>query len=922
MSGVCDFATFYQAVHGGREPFPWQRRLAAVVEHSSWPAEIGVPTGLGKTSCIDIAVWALARQASRPPAQRTAPTRTWYVVNRRLLVDSGYDQAKRLEKLLADPELARAEGGDTNCVAAVRGVADALSMIRVGAGASPLHVTRLRGGAELGARPLDPSQPALIFATVPMFASRWLFRGYGTSASMRPVDAALAGIDTLVLLDEAHLARPLRDLAGPLAECDIGDPSSVMPSQRARPVFVSLTATGDPGDTFTLNEEDAAHPVVRRRVHAAKPVHLRSVSDKAMPAELARQVQELLAGREPATAVIFVNRPRRAREVYGQIVSQNAAGRFGHAADVELLTGLVRDREADAVRHRLLDPAQGSPAGRDRTARARHLVVVATQTLEVGADLDFDVLVTEACGARSLIQRLGRLNRLGESPDPAGAVVYAADAQNFGPYGDEPRQVWQRLEAAAADGRVNLEPSRVTEIVGPPQDTPPRMGELLPAHLWEWAKTTTTPDGEAPGELFYAGFDQDIARVSISWRAVPPSEGQELRPPLFAAEAIDVPLSEAREVLPGLAGDRVTRLAPDRVSVEDVPAGRLRPGDHVILNSSDGGYDSYGWAPDSKEPVFDISLLRPPGLPLRPEALHMLAAEGGDLDAALQTAAVLNEPPEPDDGIDRAQLARQLRDELRRAGPATAVRSEEWEHLTEALIAEVDRAVEEDFPRLTIRARRRQDEVALRADAFDELSFTATSVALAQHLGSVGEVAARIAERIGLPGELVQAVRTAGRLHDIGKLDPRFQRWLDPLGTATEPVAKSGRPWSRWERDRRAAGWPHGGRHEELSRRLAVEWLDGRPVGWDRDLVLHVVTTHHGYGRPLIPPAAGGAAAKVRGQIDGKQIVISGDLSEVDWEQPARFRRCCERYGYWGLALLEAIVRQADHQLSRVLEVA
>ena len=418
MTGVCEFASFYRAVHAGREPFPWQRRLAALVDQSRWPAEIGVPTGLGKTSCIDVAVWALARQASRLPSERTAPTRTWYVVNRRLLVDSGFDQAVRLAKLLGDPDLVLGQDGDADSVEALRGVADALNAIRGGAGVSPLHVCRLRGGAELGVRPPDPSQPALIFATVPMFASRWLFRGFGTSASMRPVDAALAGIDALVLLDEAHLARPLRDLAGPLAECDIGDPSGVVPAGRARPTLVSLTATGDAEDVFTLDDEDAAHPVVSRRIHAAKPVHLHAATDKTMPTALVQQVQELLTGREPATAVIFVNTPRRAREVFGQITSHKADGGFGHVADVELLTGLMRDREADGVRKRLLDPVHGAPVGRDRTTRARNLVVVATQTLEVGADLDFDVLVTEACGARSLIQRLGRLNRLGESPDP------------------------------------------------------------------------------------------------------------------------------------------------------------------------------------------------------------------------------------------------------------------------------------------------------------------------------------------------------------------------------------------------------------------------------------------------------------------------------------------------------------------------
>jgi CRISPR-associated endonuclease/helicase Cas3 len=690
----------------------------------------------------------------------------------------------------------------------------------------------------------------------------------------------------------------------------------VVPASRARPVFASLTATGDASDTFTLDHDDTAHPVVRQRIHAAKPVQLRSATDKTTPAVLVREIREILAERDPATAAVFVNTPRRAREVFGQIASHNATGGFGHAADVELLTGLMRDREADVVRRRLLDPGYGAPAGRNRASRARHLIVVATQTLEVGADLDFDVLVTEACGARSLIQRMGRLNRLGESADPVGVIVYPADLKQFGPYRDEPHQVWQRLEAAAAEDCVNLEPSRIADLVGAPQDTPPRVGELLPAHVWEWAKTTTRPDGEAPGELFYAGFDQDVARVSISWRAVLPSAGQELRPPVFAAEAIDVPLWQAREALAGLVSDRMTRLAPDLASVEqDVPVELLRPGDHVIVSSFDGGYDMYGWAPDSKEPVFDISLLRPPGLPLVPKALRMLLAEGDGLDAVLQTAAVLTQPPEPDDGIDRAQLARELRDEVLRAGPAPAMRSEEWQHLAKALTADIEYPVSE-VPRLTIRPASHHTEVALRADAFDELSFTAASVTLTQHLGSVGEVAARIGERIGLRSDLVRAVQIGGRLHDLGKLDPRFQRWLDPLAATAEPVAKSGLPWHRWQSDRLAAGWPRGGRHEELSRRLAAAWLHGRTVECDDDLVLHLIATHHGYGRALIPPAADQAAVEVRAEIEGEPIVVSGDLGEVDWQQPARFRHCCERYGYWGLALLEAIVRQADHQVS------
>jgi hypothetical protein len=45
-------------------------------------------------------------------------------------------------------------------------------------------------------------------------------------------------------------------------------------------------------------------------------------------------------------------------------------------------------------------------------------------------------------------------------------------------------------------------------------------------------------------------------------------------------------------------------------------------------------------------------------------------------------------------------------------------------------------------------------------------------------------------------------------------------------------------------------------------------------------------------------------------------VTVDGDLTITDWGQPARFRRLCERYGTWGLALLESIVRQADHAAS------
>src|SRR5690606_18555328 len=65
-------------------------------------------------------------------------------------------------------------------------------------------------------------------------------------------------------------------------------------------------------------------------------------------------------------------------------------------------------------------------AGRqDRTHPSETgLVVVSTQTVEVGADLDVDVLVTEAAPLDALTQRFGRVDRLGRGGATESQVVY------------------------------------------------------------------------------------------------------------------------------------------------------------------------------------------------------------------------------------------------------------------------------------------------------------------------------------------------------------------------------------------------------------------------------------------------------------------------------------------------------------------
>ena len=907
------FPEFYRAING-RGPFPWQTRLAECVDATErWPQEIGVPTGLGKTACLEIAIWCLAAQADRFPAQRSVPTRIWWVVNRRLLVDSTADHANKIAGSLgaARPTEQDNSGGDV-----LSRVADRLRSLSADRDAPPLEVISLRGGIASRTAATDPSRPTVVLCTLPMYGSRLLFRGYGST--LRAVDAAMAGTDSLVLLDEAHLAPHLRSLVGALGECT-PDMRPILPDERSRATVVALTATGDADEQgrFDLTEEDERAPLVRKRLDAVKSTDLRVSDTPDAGRHLAEATAELMGeARGPASFLVFANSPITARDVHRRLRKHGS----GSAPEVILLTGLTREREAEQIRARVLDPASGMPAGRDNLARSRHLIVVATQTLEVGADLDAEYLVTEACGVRALTQRLGRLNRLGRFPHARALYVHVPPPKrrrgrqtpqaptSWPVYGEEPAYVLERLQNAAGEGKgtVDLCPRRVAQVLGPAREDPDRAPEVLPGILWEWVKTTSPPEGEAPVEPYFSGIAGPQYAVSVLWRVHMPEEGERLWPRATDREAVDVPLAELRDALG--EGELVHRLAGDGATVETVAPHDLRPGAQVVLPTDRGLLDEFGWDASATEPVVDVSLVGR-GLPLDAVAIKRLCDVS--LGDAVSTALGIGD--EEVDETERDGGVREIVSRVRDAAPPRGWGGPEWTEFTDSLEHRVVEARRE-VPRLIARNPLPEPRVG----EFDETSLGAT-VELEAHGDAVGVRARVVADRIGVPPDLRDVVALAGTLHDIGKADGRFQRWLDPEGRADVPMAKSNMPRHRWETIRARAGWPRGGRHEDLSARLVGAWLESQP-DWggalERDLLIHLVISHHGKGRPLVPPVQDGTGDMLEGVISGTRVEVAADLAIVDWDQPGRFRRLNEHWGPWGLALLEAIVIRSDHAVS------
>jgi CRISPR-associated endonuclease/helicase Cas3 len=409
-----NFDAFHSAVHGGKQPFSWQRRLLEqVVRNKRWPHVLDLPTGTGKTTCIDIALYALALDADNPTTDRWCPRRIAMVVDRRIVVDQVAERGRTLLRALM-----------TSTDTIIVEVANRLrSLTR--AGEEPLGVFTLRGGM-----PKDdgwartPDQPLIIASTVDQVGSRMLMQGYGVSQGMKPVHAGLLANDTLLLLDEVHLSEPFRQTLAQLARLRERFSKSGVKTRfshallSATPGAESKLRAGERTELpfALLDEEKKPDSPLGPRLYASKPMRrLVEVEDRAaLEKECVEHAKSLLE--QHRTVAVVVNRVASASVIARQLTES-----LGSDTTVTLLTGRMRPLDREDVLRELRPAVQ---TGRKRSDEVPKRVIVGTQCIEAGADFDFDALVTEAASLDSLRQRCGRLDRLGSYEKSECVVVY------------------------------------------------------------------------------------------------------------------------------------------------------------------------------------------------------------------------------------------------------------------------------------------------------------------------------------------------------------------------------------------------------------------------------------------------------------------------------------------------------------------
>ena len=866
-------------------------------------------------------------------------------------------------------------------VAALR---DALATLSGDDTAAPLAVSTLRGElADNGEWKVNPARPAIIIGTVDMIGSKLLFSGYGDGRYWRAHHAGLIGHDALIVHDEAHLTPAFTRLLRAVEEeqrCEFaraGDRADITRPIRVLELSATTRRNGANDervqsaevDPCGIEDEDAEDTVLQQRLNAVKRLSFVAI-DATKKDTLAGAVaqQAMRHNDKRCRVLVYVRSPETAADVRDRLVRiVEEAKQDGDriSADdarqrVGLLTGTIRGHERDKLAGGGLFSAFKSNHSRPlQLEDTPTLYLVSTSAGEVGVDLDADHLVCDLTTLESMAQRFGRVNRLGvdKNRNQREASITLVE----GPIGDKD-PLKDRLQKTAEclrklpekNGEVDASPAALSKLLesadaqtafSPPPTILPATDILFDA----WSLTAVR--GELPGRPEVAPYLHGVAEweppeTFVAWRfdvrllaeafANDGASAKDIetvfrRFPIHAQERLRDSTRRVHDHLKSLAkqdrhapgddnkgsSEQVEHSTPSKEK-QKISVGSMWA---VVLNSRGELRTLEDGKGKLRLPTI-ADCADEKSVSLRHCTLVLPVEAGGLKDGCLDG----KEPPPADpkslDVADRAADGKSDRQRLFVGGPrdgdngAPIIGGALRTGLIRRHVVQLHADAEAD------------DEAAGRAIEYrvakGEAAEPAEEVTLRRHACDVEAAAERIGQALGLEDPIRQALTLAAHWHDAGKARAVWQRYARNDDPSAEALAKA----PRYLHPKALAGY----RHEFGSLLDATRGQDAGALSAEdargpaelakhseRDLILHLIAAHHGWARPHFEPDAYPKRPPPQSSESWPSLA---DCEDTTVEVMQRFGRLQQRFGRWGLAWLESLLRCADALASRPADEA
>jgi len=916
-------------------PFHWQQELLVKFMANQIPDVLDIPTGLGKTAVM--AIWLVARICDA-----NVPRRLVYVVDRRAVVDQATTVALGLREFVEERQDLKTKLGAPN----------------------GLPISTLRGQHVDNREWLEnPATPAIIIGTVDMIGSRLLFEGYGVSRKMRPYHAGLLGVDTLLVLDEAHLVPPFEKLLEQIAKAD-GDLRRIDVKQRklvSGLKLLSLSATGRSDQpAFGLTDADLQPgTITRKRLTAAKRLVFDPLPEGENIADaLARHAWSLsLKGAEAKKVIVFSDKRDdavKAKESVEKLAKgDKKQGIASIHIETQLLVGGRRVHEREDTAQWL---EKHSFVARAKSFPSCATFVFATSAGEVGIDLDADHMVCDLVTWERMVQRLGRVNRRGvgnakvvvvKEPDPKPTKAEAnalkkpenecekKETKAVAAYRtkvDKARALSRPFELLPKnDEGIDVCPNafrelKLSTLITPNEEPenqrrerhsildrassdaplrPALSGPLVDA----WAMTSLPQHAGRPKiQPWLRGWVEDKPQTTVVWRRHLPLEnsGVETSPkvirdffeaaPSHSSELLEIETWQVLTWLKKRAEAVLINFASAKVATDGSTSRPLAISDaFAVILDSDGEPSGSTFSVSSLLSKLDDKRAREALERQLGDSTLVVDARFGGLskDGLLDESE--NSEPKTLDGDDDWLLPIEgkpaIRFRVRVADQFTPATETGWRP---RLRMPIERTAEGEAVQWLVVEKWRNDSVTADDGGAGALQ------TLPKHQELTIARARTIGQQLGLPELYLQMLEIAARLHDEGKRSESWQKAFNapaiggPFAKTPGPIIPS------------VLG---GYRHEFGS--LPVLAADAEflslPCDELRDLALHLVAAHHGFARPLIG---------IQGCADAPPSLLEERAREV----ALRFVRLQRRWGPWGLAWWESLLRAADQQASRELE--